>query len=98
MGLSIMWSVPPMGMLASGRGRLGMPWPLFLPPPTFASRTCEEPASSGAHIWPDDITKWPVSVQGGERSAKGGGDLCAAAQPQPLSLPLLADLHGADQE
>ncbi|XP_059936695.1 inactive rhomboid protein 2 isoform X2 [Mesoplodon densirostris] len=23
-------------------------------------RTCEEPASSGAHIWPDDITKWPI--------------------------------------
>ncbi|XP_053516885.1 inactive rhomboid protein 2 isoform X1 [Artibeus jamaicensis] len=23
-------------------------------------RTCEEPASSGPHIWPDDITKWPL--------------------------------------
>ncbi len=24
------------------------------------SRTCEEPASSGPHVWPDDITQWPV--------------------------------------
>lgn len=81
MGLSIMWSVPPTGMLASGHGRPGMPWPLILPPPTSASRTCEEPASSGAHIWPDDITKWPVSVQRGEWSRKGGEGLRAAAQP-----------------
>lgn len=44
---------------------------LILPPLTSASRTCEEPASSGAHIWPDDITKWPVSVWGGEWSRKG---------------------------
>uniref|UniRef100_UPI003D9CBF1D GFP-iRhom2 fusion protein n=1 Tax=Homo sapiens TaxID=9606 RepID=UPI003D9CBF1D len=26
-------------------------------------RTCEEPASSGAHIWPDDITKWPICTE-----------------------------------
>uniref|UniRef100_A0A671LD98 Inactive rhomboid protein n=1 Tax=Sinocyclocheilus anshuiensis TaxID=1608454 RepID=A0A671LD98_9TELE len=24
------------------------------------SRTCEEPASSGPHVWPDDITEWPI--------------------------------------
>jgi len=24
------------------------------------SRTCEEPASSGPHVWPDDIAEWPV--------------------------------------
>ncbi|XP_019358586.1 PREDICTED: inactive rhomboid protein 2 [Gavialis gangeticus] len=23
-------------------------------------RTCEEPASNPPHIWPDDITKWPI--------------------------------------
>ncbi|XP_034043281.1 inactive rhomboid protein 2-like [Thalassophryne amazonica] len=23
-------------------------------------RVCEEPASAGAHIWPDDITQWPM--------------------------------------
>uniref|UniRef100_A0A673JPH9 Inactive rhomboid protein n=1 Tax=Sinocyclocheilus rhinocerous TaxID=307959 RepID=A0A673JPH9_9TELE len=23
-------------------------------------RTCEEPASSGPHVWPDDITEWPI--------------------------------------
>uniref|UniRef100_A0ACB8EKK8 Inactive rhomboid protein 2 n=1 Tax=Sphaerodactylus townsendi TaxID=933632 RepID=A0ACB8EKK8_9SAUR len=23
-------------------------------------RTCEEPASNRPHIWPDDITKWPI--------------------------------------
>uniref|UniRef100_A0A8C0EKZ2 Inactive rhomboid protein n=1 Tax=Bubo bubo TaxID=30461 RepID=A0A8C0EKZ2_BUBBB len=26
-------------------------------PPT---RTCEEPASNPPHVWPDDITKWPI--------------------------------------
>lgn len=29
-------------------------------------RTCEEPASSGAHIWPDDITKWPICTEQAE--------------------------------
>ncbi|XP_051996355.1 inactive rhomboid protein 2-like isoform X1 [Xyrauchen texanus] len=23
-------------------------------------RVCEEPASSGPHVWPDDITEWPI--------------------------------------
>uniref|UniRef100_A0A8C9R974 Inactive rhomboid protein n=1 Tax=Scleropages formosus TaxID=113540 RepID=A0A8C9R974_SCLFO len=23
-------------------------------------RTCEEPASAAPHVWPDDITKWPI--------------------------------------
>ncbi|XP_050775205.1 inactive rhomboid protein 2 [Gopherus flavomarginatus] len=23
-------------------------------------RTCEEPASTSPHVWPDDITKWPI--------------------------------------
>lgn len=52
-------------------------------PPTPPSRTCEEPASSGAHIWPDDITKWPVSVWGGARSGKGREGVPGAAQAQP---------------
>lgn len=30
------------------------------PPP---ARTCEEPASNPPHVWPDDITKWPVRAQ-----------------------------------
>lgn len=25
-------------------------------------RTCLEPASVSPHEWPDDITKWPVSM------------------------------------
>ncbi|KAG8129000.1 hypothetical protein E2320_015782 [Naja naja] len=25
-------------------------------------RTCEEPASNPPHVWPDDITKWPVKI------------------------------------
>lgn len=44
----------------------------LLPHPTTAFRTCEEPASSGAHIWPDDITKWPVSDSSGRLSDEGG--------------------------
>lgn len=51
-------------------------WPDHNPPPIDSSnsslrrssgavcsqdpRTCEEPASNQPHIWPDDITKWPV--------------------------------------
>lgn len=34
----------------------------------FAScrcRVCEQPASMEPHEWPDDITKWPVSIAGG---------------------------------
>lgn len=27
------------------------------------SRVCEEPASAGPHLWPDDITQWPVRGQ-----------------------------------
>ncbi|RXN15802.1 inactive rhomboid 2 [Labeo rohita] len=23
-------------------------------------RTCEEPASSGPHVWPDNVTEWPI--------------------------------------
>ncbi|XP_042658598.1 inactive rhomboid protein 2 isoform X1 [Tyto alba] len=26
-------------------------------------RTCEEPASNPPHVWPDDITKWPVRAR-----------------------------------
>lgn len=102
-GLSVLDASPP-GMLAGGGvcGRLGgRPRLLILPPLTSASRTCEEPASSGAHIWPDDITKWPVSVWGGEWSRKGGGwGACRHRGPtqcgRPPSPP--ADLHRAGQE
>lgn len=34
--------------------------PTDLPPP---ARTCEEPASNPPHVWPDDITKWPVRAR-----------------------------------
>lgn len=82
-GWSILLSVVPTGMLAGWCGRLGVPQPLILPPLTSASRTCEEPASSGAHIWPDDITKWPVSVQGREWSGEGGEGVPATTQAHP---------------
>jgi hypothetical protein len=45
----------------------GTSQPFILLNLTPASRTCEEPASSGAHIWPDDITKWPVSRRSMEK-------------------------------
>ncbi|XP_057572039.1 inactive rhomboid protein 2 isoform X2 [Hippopotamus amphibius kiboko] len=34
-------------------------------------RTCEEPASSGAHIWPDDITKWPICTEQAKSNLSG---------------------------
>ncbi|KAF3817223.1 hypothetical protein GH733_011623 [Mirounga leonina] len=34
-------------------------------------RTCEEPASSGAHIWPDDITKWPICTEQAKSNRTG---------------------------
>ncbi|KAM9000982.1 inactive rhomboid protein 2 [Sarcophilus harrisii] len=34
-------------------------------------RTCEEPASSGAHIWPDDITKWPICTDQAKNNHTG---------------------------
>uniref|UniRef100_A0A8C6I6Q5 Inactive rhomboid protein n=1 Tax=Mus spicilegus TaxID=10103 RepID=A0A8C6I6Q5_MUSSI len=34
-------------------------------------RTCEEPASSGAHIWPDDITKWPICTEQAQSNHTG---------------------------
>ncbi|EQB77230.1 rhomboid, veinlet-like 6 isoform 2-like protein [Camelus ferus] len=34
-------------------------------------RTCEEPASSGAHIWPDDITKWPICTEQARSNRSG---------------------------
>ncbi|KAG8519382.1 Inactive rhomboid protein 2 [Galemys pyrenaicus] len=34
-------------------------------------RTCEEPASSGAHIWPDDITKWPICTEQARSNSTG---------------------------
>ncbi|NWU58594.1 RHDF2 protein, partial [Dromas ardeola] len=40
----------------------GMCWggPVLTPNPPPPSRTCEEPASNPPHVWPDDITKWPI--------------------------------------
>lgn len=57
-------------------------------------RVCDEPSSEDPHEWPDDITKWPVSLGGGvvgEESTPhlfvmpGGpdplGTLCLDAEP-----------------
>lgn len=62
-----------------------MPQPNLNP----VSRTCEEPASSGAHIWPDDITKWPVSEcpwRGVVREGQGRGT-CLLHSPPPCRCP-----------
>ena len=81
------WWAWPAGVRSGGHGKLGVPRPHILPPPTSTSRTCEEPASSGAHIWPDDITKWPVSVRRGERSRKGREAPARRTAPSPLRAP-----------
>lgn len=84
-GLSIVVCAPA-GSLAGGRAGRGCHSPSFCPL-TSASRTCEEPASSGAHIWPDDITKWPVRTGSGEWFGKGGGWAPAPTQVPPRWRP-----------
>lgn len=71
-----------------------MPQPLILTPLTSVPRTCEEPASSGAHIWPDDITKWPVSIWAESGLGRWGGG--PATQAHLRWCP--PDLHGASRE
>lgn len=61
----------PGGASSQGQGGAGGD-PQRPPRPPPATRTCEEPASNPPHVWPDDITKWPV------RARRGGpprGDL-----------------------
>jgi len=36
-------------------------------------RVCEQPASMEPHEWPDDITKWPVSIAGGTEPVRAAG-------------------------
>lgn len=61
----------------------------FLSPhPTTAFRTCEEPASSGAHIWPDDITKWPVSDSSGRLPDEGGDIWLSGTEAHRHRCPL----------
>lgn len=54
----------PGGASSQGQGGAGGD-PQRPPRPPPASRTCEEPASNPPHVWPDDITKWPVRARGG---------------------------------
>lgn len=37
--------------------------PILIPHSPPSARTCEEPASNPPHVWPDDITKWPVRAR-----------------------------------
>lgn len=54
-------AVPEGGYWSAGRDVLG--GPVLTPHPPPPSRTCEEPASNPPHVWPDDITKWPVRAR-----------------------------------
>lgn len=54
-------AVPEGGYWSAGRDVLG--GPVLTPHPPSPSRTCEEPASNPPHVWPDDITKWPVRAR-----------------------------------
>lgn len=100
----------PGGASSQGQGGAGGdPQPPPRPPP--ATRTCEEPASNPPHVWPDDITKWPVRARGGgpprgdlhrrlvASSRARGGLQEALEQPPPLGLLSLpcSDLHLRDQ-
>lgn len=55
----------PGGASSQGQGGAGGD-PQRPPRPPPATRTCEEPASNPPHVWPDDITKWPVRARGGD--------------------------------
>lgn len=43
-------------------------------------RVCEQPASMEPHEWPDDITKWPVSM--------ARGTVCHGQLPCGICIPL----------
>ncbi|XP_028912923.1 inactive rhomboid protein 2 isoform X1 [Ornithorhynchus anatinus] len=49
-------------------------------------RTCEEPASSGAHIWPDDITKWPICTEQTKKTRSGFQHLDCQIKGRPCCI------------
>lgn len=46
------------------------------------TRTCEEPASNPPHVWPDDITRWPVRALSEVPTVHTNAASVGSGQPQ----------------
>ncbi|RXM36770.1 Inactive rhomboid protein 2 [Acipenser ruthenus] len=49
-------------------------------------RTCEEPASAVPHIWPDDITRWPICTYQGKNNHTGLKHMDCAIKGRPCCI------------
>ncbi|XP_041077927.1 inactive rhomboid protein 2-like [Polyodon spathula] len=49
-------------------------------------RTCEEPASAAPHIWPDDITRWPICTYQGKNNHTGLKHMDCAIKGRPCCI------------
>ncbi|XP_030088953.2 inactive rhomboid protein 2 isoform X1 [Serinus canaria] len=49
-------------------------------------RTCEEPASNPPHVWPDDITKWPICTYETKTNHTGFAHLDCEIKGRPCCI------------
>ncbi|XP_068888633.1 inactive rhomboid protein 2 isoform X2 [Aphelocoma coerulescens] len=49
-------------------------------------RTCEEPASNPPHVWPDDITKWPICTYETKTNHTGFAHLDCQIKGRPCCI------------
>ncbi|XP_069050711.1 inactive rhomboid protein 2 [Lepisosteus oculatus] len=49
-------------------------------------RTCEEPASAEPHVWPDDITKWPICTYQAQSNHTGHKHMDCAIKGRPCCI------------
>ncbi|MBN3314276.1 RHDF2 protein, partial [Atractosteus spatula] len=49
-------------------------------------RTCEEPASAEPHVWPDDITKWPICTYQPQSNHTGHKHMDCAIKGRPCCI------------
>ncbi|XP_076871986.1 inactive rhomboid protein 2-like isoform X2 [Brachyhypopomus gauderio] len=49
-------------------------------------RTCEEPASAEPHVWPDDITEWPICTEQGTWNYTGYRHMDCTIRGRPCCI------------
>ncbi|KAK3575141.1 hypothetical protein QTP86_020953, partial [Hemibagrus guttatus] len=49
-------------------------------------RTCQEPASAEPHVWPDDITKWPICTDKGTLNHTGYRHMDCTIRGRPCCI------------
>uniref|UniRef100_W5N7I5 Inactive rhomboid protein n=1 Tax=Lepisosteus oculatus TaxID=7918 RepID=W5N7I5_LEPOC len=62
---------------------------VFLPSLSLSmpgGRTCEEPASAEPHVWPDDITKWPICTYQAQSNHTGHKHMDCAIKGRPCCI------------